>query len=159
MIKKILAPNPTKTNLALLSMRLMLSVVFIYHGSQKLFGAFGGHGLEGFAGYLGSLGVPLPGLNALLAASAEFFGGLALLTGVGMTLMALPLSFTMLVAAFTAHTGFSAVNGGNEYTLVLAVAVIALGLTGPGAYSLSALWQNASANETKSELKLQHEAA
>ena len=57
----------------LLVIRLMLATVFVYHGAQKLFGAFGGHGLAGFAGWLGSLGVPLPTVSALLAGAAEFF--------------------------------------------------------------------------------------
>lgn len=158
MIHSLFKPSPAKTHLALLSLRLMLAVVFIYHGSQKLFGLFGGHGLTGFAGYLASLGVPLPSVSAFLAASAEFVGGLALLSGLGLSLMAIPLSFTMLVAAFTAHSGFNAVNGGNEYPLVLAVAVIALGLTGPGAYTLSALWQQTPQKPgRKSELTLQHD--
>jgi putative oxidoreductase len=54
-------------DVGLLIIRLMLGVIFIYHGAPKLFG-----GLEGFAGYLGTLGVPMPSVSAFLAAMAEF---------------------------------------------------------------------------------------
>lgn len=136
MIARLLRPRLDE---GLLVIRLMLAVVFVFHGAQKLFGAFGGPGLEGFAGYLGSLGVPLPGPSAFLAGAAELFGGLALATGVGLRLLALPLAFTMLVAATTAHSGFDATQGGGEYALTLGAVVIGLALTGPGKYSLSAL--------------------
>lgn len=126
-------------DLGLLAIRAMLATVFVYHGSQKLFGLFGGHGIDGFAGYLASLGVPLPEVSAVLAGSAEFFGGLILLAGVAFRWALIPLVITMLVAAFTAHTGFDITRGGNEYALTLAVVVGALALTGPGRYTLTAL--------------------
>lgn len=119
-------------DLGLLLLRLMLGVVFVYHGQAKLFG-----GIEGFAGFLTNLGVPFPELSAWLAALAEFVGGLSLATGVGLRLMSIPLAFTMFVAAFGAHWGaFDARNDGMEFPLTLAVAVVALGLTGAGRYRL-----------------------
>ena len=124
-------------DLGLLALRLMGGTVFAFHGAQKLFGAFGGPGLEGFGGYLESLGVPFPALSAWLAAVTELVGGLALITGFGQRLIAVPLTFTMLVAAFSAHSGFSAQTGGMEYPLMLAAVSLALGLTGPGRFALA----------------------
>lgn len=116
----------------LLLMRLMLAVVFLYHGGQKLFG-----GLEGFAGYLGSMGVPAPQVAAFLAAASEFVGGLVLLAGIGFRYALPPLVFTMLVASFKAHGGkFSIQDGGMEYALTLGVMVLGLILTGPGGFGL-----------------------
>lgn len=125
----------------LLLIRLMVGVVFIFHGSQKLFGVFGGPGLQGFSGFLETLKVPFPYLSAVLAGCAEFFGGLALFTGVGLRLLAVPLAFTMLVASFTAHAGkFSLQEGGMEYSLTLCVVVIGLALTGSGRWTLLSLF-------------------
>jgi len=130
---------PATTGLGLLLIRLMLGTIFVFHGSQKLFGAFGGPGLEGFAGFLGSLDVPLPQASAWAAALAELGGGLALITGLYLRLMALPLAFTMLVASFAAHgQAFSLQDGGMEYSLCLAVVVLGLALTGPGPLALGA---------------------
>jgi putative oxidoreductase len=130
---------PATAGFGLLLIRLMLGVVFLFHGSQKLFGAFDGPGLDGFAGFLGSLDVPMPYASAVAAALAEFLGGAALVTGFLMRPMCLPLGFTMLVAAFSAHGGrFSAQAGGMEYPLTLAVVVFGLALAGPGPQVLGA---------------------
>lgn len=128
--------QPTRTDLGLLALRLMTGSIFVFHGAQKLFGAFGGHGIEGFAGYLETLGIPAPTINAYLAGGTEFVGGIALLTGIFARLFSIPLTFTMLVAAFVAHSGFSIQEGGMEYALMVGVAAAALGLTGPGRFSL-----------------------
>jgi putative oxidoreductase len=127
--------NSSTTNIGLLLIRVMLAVVFIYHGQGKLFG-----GLEGFAGYLGSLGVPAPKLAAVLAAVSEFAGGILLLGGIGFRFALWPLVFTMLVAAFTAHAGaFNIQNGGMEYALTLGVMVAGLALVGPGDFTVRKL--------------------
>ena len=124
--------------LGLFLIRAMLAAVFLLHGSQKLFGAFGGYGLDGTAQWMGSIGIPLPWLSALLASLSETLGGLALLTGFAFRPVLVPLTFTMLVAAFVGHAGkgFSAQAGGMEYPLTLAIMVLGLVFTGPGKFSL-----------------------
>lgn len=123
--------NPS---LGLLLIRLMLAVVFLYHGSQKLFGVFGGHGLEGMAQVNTKLGIPLPWFSGLLAALAEFGGGLALATGLFLRPMMVPLAFTMFVAVFVAHAADPFAK--KEYPLTLALVAIGLFFTGPGRYAL-----------------------
>jgi len=127
--------RPLSADLGLFLIRAMLGVVFLFHGSQKLFGAFGGHGLDGTAQWMGSIGIPLPFVSALLAALAETLGGAALLTGALFRLLLLPLAFTMLVAAFVGHAGkgFDVTQGGMEYPLTLFAVLAGLLLTGPGA--------------------------
>lgn len=131
--------NQSKTtqNIALLSLRTILAVVFIFHGSQKLFGWFGGYGLTATGQYMESIGIPFGTASAFLAASTEFFGGILLLAGVLVPLVSIPMVFTMLVAAFVAHgSGFSAQTGGMEYPLTLAVVLASLGLLGGGDWTL-----------------------
>lgn len=125
----------TPADLGLLLMRAMVGFVFVFHGSQKLFGLFGGYGLEATAGWMESIGIPLPMVSATLAGSAELLGGLALISGFGQRLLAVPLTFTMLVAAWT-QTGFSG-PGGMELPLTLAFLVAGLGLTGPGRFAFT----------------------
>jgi putative oxidoreductase len=127
------------SDLGLLALRLAAGVVFVFHGSQKLFGAFDGIGIDAFAGYLESLAVPAPLANAWIAALVELLGGLALLAGAATRIVSIPLAFTMLVASLTAHGGqFDAGKGGMEYTLTLMSIAIALALTGAGKISLDA---------------------
>ena len=120
------------TDAGLLVIRIMLAVVFIYHGAPKLFG-----GLEGFAGHLGTMGVPAPKVAAFLAALSEFGGGLVLLAGIAFRWTLPFVVFTMLVAYFKGHGGvFSAQAGGGEYALTLGIVVLGLILTGPGSFGL-----------------------
>ncbi|MEM6672454.1 MAG: DoxX family protein, partial [Planctomycetota bacterium] len=122
----------------LLVLRLMAGSALAFHGSQKLFGLFGGYGIEGTAGWMESLGIPFPVASTVLAGGAEFVGGLAFLTGAFARVLSLPVTITMLVAAFSAHSGFDATQGGMEYPLVLAAVAAAIGLIGPGRFSLGA---------------------
>lgn len=123
-------------DLGLLLIRVMVGLVFVYHGAQKLFGAFGGPGISGFAGHLEKMGFMAPLVSAWLAALAEFIGGLALISGWHMRLASLPLIFTMLVASFKVHGGaFGLQNNGMEYALTLAVVLLGLLFTGPGRFA------------------------
>ncbi|MCC7343267.1 MAG: DoxX family protein [Bryobacterales bacterium] len=129
-------------DLGMLVLRAVLAVVFIYHGGQKLFGLFGGYGLAGTAGWMASIGIPMPYASAVLAGSAEFFGGAALLLGLWPRMAAIPMAFTMLVAIVTAHWGkFSAQAGGMEYPLTLAAALMAIALVGGGRLTVIEAWR------------------
>jgi putative oxidoreductase len=131
-------PHSKSVSFGLLLIRVMVGVVFIFHGSQKLFGAWGGPGLDGFAGFLETMGVPYPHTSAVLAGLAEFLGGISLVTGAFLRLLAIPLMFTMVVAILTAGSGkgFDAQKGGIEYPLTLLVVVAALAIMGSGEYAL-----------------------
>jgi putative oxidoreductase len=128
-------------DLGLLLMRLMLAAVFLFHGSQKIFGVFGGKGIEQFAQGLESMDVPVPLISAWAAALAEFLGGVFLVLGTGMRFVIPFTAFTMLVAALKVHgKAFSLEHGGMEYALTLAIMLIGLTLIGPGRFSISKLF-------------------
>jgi putative oxidoreductase len=38
-------------DIGLLALHVIVGVLFMGHGAQKLFGAFGGHGIEGTGGF------------------------------------------------------------------------------------------------------------
>jgi putative oxidoreductase len=129
--------SPNRFDLGLLLMRLMLGIIFVFHGSMKLFGWFGGGGLEGMAAFNAQLGLPFPMAGAALAGLAEFCGGLSLLAGIAVRWAVIPMIVTMLVASFTVHRhAFWAEDNGMEYTLTLAVVLAALGIMGPGRFTL-----------------------
>ncbi len=135
----------TLQSLGLLLIRLAIAMVFLYHGSQKLFGAFGGPNYQEFAKFLAARHVPMPMESAILSGCAEFFGGLVFLIGTGLRLISIPLAFNMLVAViFTAPNGFNLANKpypGCEYPLTLLLVVIAMGLIGPGEFTLDRLFR------------------
>ncbi len=129
-------------DIALLLIRLIIATIFLYHGSQKLFGAFGGPGLKGWHGAMVSMGIPMPWVSAVLSACAEFFGGLIFLIGTGLRIIAIPLAINMMVATWVTHGhGFNVMNNGCEYPLCLLVIVVAMFLMGPGRFTLGALFR------------------
>jgi len=81
-----------------LLLRIYLAPIFIIAGAGKL------ADLESTAYYFSEyLGLPFPDLMAVLAGSAEFFGGIAILIGFATRWFSIPLMITMIVAAVTAH--------------------------------------------------------
>ncbi len=83
--------------LAPLALRIYLAPIFIMAGSNKLAHA------EHLGPYFASLGIPAPEIMVYVAALTELLGGIALLAGLAVRWFALPLMFTMVVAATTAH--------------------------------------------------------
>jgi putative oxidoreductase len=117
-----------------LALRIPVGLIFAAHGSQKLFGWFGGYGLEGTGQWLASIGLAPGYLMALMAGSAEFFGGLALVAGILVRPAAAALAFAMFVAIFSVHIGnglFMDKNG-YEYALALMAVSFALMISGAG---------------------------
>ena len=125
-------------DISLLVLRLVLGVIFIAHGAQKLFGSFGGPGLKGTAGFFEQLDIKPPYLMAVLAGLAEFVGGILVAVGFLAPVAAVALIVTMAVAVLTVHlkNGFFAQNGGYEFNLALAGIALTVLLAGAGALSL-----------------------
>jgi putative oxidoreductase len=122
----------------LTALRIPVGIIFAAHGAQKLFGWFGGYGLEGTAGWMASIGLAPGYLMALLAGSAELFGGLALIAGLLVRPAAAGLAFTMVVAIVSVHigNGLFMSNNGYEFGLALLAASVALAVSGAGNGSL-----------------------
>jgi putative oxidoreductase len=128
------APGPAQINAALLILRIASALVFLFHGSQILFGAFGGPGPQGFAGFM-----HMPVMVAYLVGLAQFAGGLAMLSGVLIRVGAVCIIIVMLGAIFLVHLphGFDVSKGGMEFALTQLLLALALLFTGAGAYSLN----------------------
>ena len=122
----------------LLLARLILGVLIVAHGGQKLFGWLGGHGIAGTAGFFEQLGFRPGKLLALTASLSEVVSGILIALGLfGPVGPALLLS-VMLVAAVSVHwkNGLFAATNGIEVPLLYATGALALALTGPGPFSL-----------------------
>ena len=130
----------TDAGWAPLALRVPVGIILIAHGGQKLFGLFGGYGLDGTGQWMDSVGIHPGHLMALLAGSAEFFGGLALLLGLLVRPAAAVVAFTMLVAILSVHLshGLFMANNGYEYALALLAVTVALLVSGAGRASVDA---------------------
>ena len=131
----------TRAGYGITVLRIIVGIIFMAHGSQKLFGMFGGYGLEGTGQYMASLGLNPGYLMALLSGSAEFFGGLALFLGLLVRPAAVALIVMLVVAILSVHihNGLFMANNGFEFGLALLGAAIAVLIEGAGRVSLDRL--------------------
>ncbi|MBI2151142.1 DoxX family protein [Candidatus Woesearchaeota archaeon] len=111
--------------------RVLVGLLFLQHGAQKLFGWFGAQGTVQLYSLMGLAGV------------IEFFGGLAIVLGLFTRLAALGSAVTMLVAYFKVHFSLAAwlpiVNKG-ELALLYFAAFLVLLVWGAGKLSLEKVW-------------------
>jgi len=120
---------------AALLLRVSLGVLFLMHGVYLKVFVFGMAGMsEGFA----SMG--LPGWFAWIVMLYETIGGIMLILGIYVPLVAAFLGIHMLAATVLGHAAngwlFTNDGGGYEFTLFWAIACFALALLGPGAHAL-----------------------
>ncbi len=119
-------------------LRVVVGIVFLKHGSQKLF-TFGFHGV---AGMFAHFGIPLPAVSAVVVTLVEFLGGLALIFGAATRFAAALIAIDMSVAILVVHAknGFFAPTG-FEYPLTLLAANLCLLLAGAGMLSVDGFFR------------------
>lgn len=119
---------------ALLLLRLVLGVVFIAHGWDKMFIT----GPVETAGQFSAMGVPNAQFSAYAAGIVELLGGGLLILGFLSTIVAGILILQMGAAIFFAHwgNGFFVGDGGPELVMVLIAALVIIVVFGAGRVSL-----------------------
>jgi putative oxidoreductase len=124
------------------ALRWIVGVVFLVHGSQKLFV----YGFHGVAQSLAQAGIPLASVAAVVLTLVEFLGGIALILGALTRWAAALLAINMAVAVLAVHAkhGFF-LPAGYEYALTLLVANLSLMLAGGGVCALDNLFCRARA--------------
>lgn len=122
-------------DVALTLIRVVLGVTFLAHGWNH---GWGGGGLAGTARWFESIGLRPARVHATMSVGVEIAAGASLILGLLLPLAVAATVGTMGVAAWTVHRkhGFFIFREGYEYVLVLASALISLGILGPGRFSL-----------------------
>lgn len=131
---------------ALFLLRVVIGFGFMAHGWAKW-----SRGPEKFGALLHLIGIPLPEITAWLVTIVELFGGIAILAGLIIPIVSVPLSVSMLVAMFAVHLkhGFSSINTiglsktgplfgppGYEINLLYIAGLLVLALSSPAPLSL-----------------------
>ena len=117
---------------AMLALRIVLAIVLVMHGYDKLFGATG---IDGFTGFLTTLGFPAAAFFAWVASLLEFFGGIAIAVGLWTRYVSglVAIQFAIILL-FVKKLAFPA----SDLDLVIFGAALALALVGSGAWSCDA---------------------
>ena len=124
---------PQRLALGMTILRIVVGIVFIVHGAQKLF-VFGIGGVTaGFA----QMHIPLASVAAPVVAIVEFVGGIALVLGFFTRIAAILLAIDMAGAIVFVHgrNGFF-LPMGFEFAFSLFGACVALAIGGAGEYSV-----------------------
>jgi putative oxidoreductase len=127
-----LVPVPRAVQDVLLLLgRLVVGVVLIAHGLQKLT-----QGVPGTAEGFAQMGIPVPEIAAVFAMAAEIGGGALLILGL-LTPLAALLPVVVMAGAAVVHagSGLFVSEGGWEFAATLGAAALVLGAVGPGRLS------------------------
>jgi putative oxidoreductase len=128
-------PTVDQLNFGLLVLRVVVGLVFAFHGYAKF---FRGGRLAGTAGWFEGLGMRPGHVHARMAATGEVATGLCLAFGLLTTFAGLGLVGLMTVAFWTVHkgNGLLVFQEGWEYNLVLGTIGVVVATIGPGEWSL-----------------------
>jgi putative oxidoreductase len=123
-------------DLPLLFLRIILAIGFYGPAMMKL------KNIDGIISWFTDMGMPMPALNAYLAAATESLGVLFLILGFSTRIISIPLIMVMIVAIKTVHlaNGFESGNNGFEIPLYYILMLFTLFIYGPGKYSLDYLF-------------------
>lgn len=119
-------------SLALFFSRLIVAYGFYEPAMMKW------NDIDSVAQWFGSMGIPLPLLNAYMAAGTETVGVFLLAFGFLTRLISIPLIIVMIVAIITVHlsNGFSAGNNGFEIPLYYMLFLFIFLSQGAGRFSI-----------------------
>lgn len=140
--------NVKGTDGILLAARILIALLFLIFGTQKLFG------YTGTVQYMTSVGLPMPALATLIAITMEFFVSIAIIFGAAVRPLSVLLAIYTLATAFIGHhywtmTGMAHFE--NEINFYKNISIIggllALYVTGAGQYSIENLWQKQSVSK------------
>ncbi|WP_261541835.1 DoxX family protein [Burkholderia multivorans] len=127
----------SKKDELLLAARVLLMILFVLFGWQKL------TGFAGTVAYMASTGSPSPELSAAIAVGVELVGGVLIAIGFYTRPLALAFAAYTLATAFIGHRYWS-LQGMDQYlaminfykNISIVGAFLLLALTGPGRYSV-----------------------
>lgn len=114
--------------------RVVLGLLFAFHGAASLFGVFGGNRGSGHA-------VEFAAWPGWWAALIQLAGGILVITGLATRPAALLCSGSMAYAYFVVHQtqGLLPLNNGGETAALFCWSFLIIAVLGPGAFSLDAL--------------------
>ena len=114
--------------------RIVLGLLFAFHGAASLFGIFGGSRGSGEA-------LPMLTWPGWWAALIQFVGGVLVLAGLGTRVAAIICSGSMAYAYFVVHQpeGLLPMRNGGELSALFCWSFLLIAVLGPGSWALDTL--------------------
>ena len=131
-------------HLGLLTLRLGIGIMFIYHGFGKMFPSDGDYFArwEWIGSRMNLVGITFwPIFWGFMAALAEFGGGILLILGLFTRVNASFMAFTMFIAMLH-HLKAGDGIGGSSHAIELMIVFISLAISGAGKFSFDNWWFN-----------------
>ena len=133
----------TDNNISATILRLVLGVVLLGHGSQKMLGWFGGYGFDGTMQYFTD-SVGIPWIIGCMVIVIEFIGAISLILGFATRLWSISMAFMLAGVIYHVHwqNGFfmnwfgNQKGEGYEYFLLAIAMAVSLVITGAGSFSI-----------------------
>jgi putative oxidoreductase len=129
--------NPQTQSLVALIGRILIAIIFVVAGFNKI------PGFEGTAGYIASKGLPMPQVLAALTIALELVGGIMLIVGYKVRWVAIAFFLWLIPTTFLFHKfwGIDAAQAQNQMNhflknVSLMGAMLMLVAFGPGGYSV-----------------------
>ena len=129
--------NPNTVNLLALAGRILVALIFVISG----FGKIGG--FEGVTGYIASKGLPMPAVLAALTIALELGGGILLIVGYKVRVVAILFFLWLIPTTLIFHKfwGIDAAQAQNQMNnfmknVSIMGAMLLITAFGPGAYSM-----------------------
>jgi putative oxidoreductase len=123
-----------KIDVTMAILRGSVGASIAYHGINKV------KSIAGTASWFKSIGMKWPRQQAIIASATEIIAGVLLILGLGTSVSCIAVLALMAVAIATVHArvGYFIFlpNGGWEYCASIMAVVTAVGVTGPGSWSL-----------------------
>ncbi|MCU7494265.1 MAG: DoxX family protein [Ignavibacteria bacterium] len=139
---KLLFRPWVNTSIVILLLRIILGIVFIAHGGQKVLGWFGGRGLAATVDMFVN-NMHIPAVLAYMDAFTEFLGGILVLIGLLTRISSAGIAVVMIVAIARVHAPNGFFNpAGYEFPLTLLVIAVVLFLYGSGRYGIDYFWES-----------------
>ncbi|GHI85183.1 DoxX family protein [Streptomyces xanthophaeus] len=128
--------DTTPYDVGLPVLRVVLGLIMLVHGTQKLFRWFDGPGTKATGMFFSKAGYPAGETMAVIAGLTETLGGLGLILGLLTPLAAAAVLGIMINAIALKWTGAVFGMTGVEFEALIAAAAVTLALTGPGRFAV-----------------------
>ncbi|MBN2175232.1 MAG: DoxX family protein [Bacteroidales bacterium] len=132
MYRNVIGKLETLQDIPLVLLRIILAYGFYMPATMKW------GNISGIIEWFDGMSIPMPTLNAYLAATTEMAAVILLPLGLATRIISIPLMFTMVVAIVTVHwgNGFNAGDNGFEIPLYYLLMLIILLFNGAGKFSI-----------------------